>query len=454
MCVYCGELHCYRRSLIAYRAKLEDFSLSPDIDQEAANRINEEALEKMREYHNPSLARLLKFTGYNKVEWKAEGAVVWDINGKEYIDCAGGYGVFNLGHCHPKVVQAVKDQLDLMCLSSKIFVNKPMVDLAEKLAEITPGSLRFSFFCNSGAEAVEGAIKLARMSTKKTEIIAAIDAFHGKTLGALSATGREMYKAPFRPLVGGFVHVPFGDADAIQGAINGKTAAVILEPIQGEGGIIIPPEDYFSKVRKLCTDNDVVLIIDEIQTGLGRTGKMFAIEHYGVEPDIMTLAKALGGGVMPIGAFMGTPKVWSSFAPNPLIITSTFGGNPLACVAAIAAIDAVIEENLAERADRLGQYFMQGLVRLRENYPLIIADVRGKGLMIGLELTKEGLGGLIMPEMARKGITAVYTLNNPKVIRLEPPLVISREQIDRVLKIIEDAVQIAQSKYAALFDRK
>ncbi len=428
--------------------------MSPDFDQKKAAKINDETLEKMRKYHNPSLARLLKFTGYNKVEWKAEGSLVWDIGGKEYIDCAGGYGVFNLGHRHPRVVQAVKEQLDLMGLSSKVFLNKPMVDLAEKLAGIAPGDLKYSFFCNSGAEAVEGAIKLARMSTKRTEIIAAVDAFHGKTLGALSATGREMYKAPFRPLVGGFIHVPFGDAGAIEVAINSKTAAVILEPIQGEGGIIIPPDDYFSKVRNLCTDNDVLLIIDEIQTGLGRTGRMFAIEHYGVEPDIMTLAKALGGGVMPIGAFMGTPKVWSSFAPHPLIITSTFGGNPLACVAANAAIDAVIEEDLAGSAARLGQYLIGELTRIRDRHPLIISEVRGKGLMIGLELAKEGLGGLIMPEMARKGITAVYTLNNPKVIRLEPPLVITEPQIDKVLKIVGDTVQIAQSKYSALFESK
>ncbi len=424
-----------------------------DIDKEEAKIINEESLEKMRTYHNPSLARLLKFTGYGKVEWKAEGAIVKDIDGKEYIDCAGGYGVFSLGHCHPKVVDAVKEQLDLMCLSTKVFINKPMVDLAEKLATITPGNLKFSFFCNSGAEAVEGAIKLARMASKKTRIISTINSFHGKTFGALSASGREAYKAPFRPLVEGFIQVPYGDADAIEEAIDGNTAAVILEPIQGEGGIIVPPADYFSKVRKVCTDNEVLLIIDEIQTGLGRTGKMFAIEHYGVEPDIITLAKALGGGVMPIGAFIGTPKVWSSFAPNPLIITSTFGGNPLACTAASTTIDVVLDEHLVEKAFEMGRYLIEGLRKIRKRYPLIISSVRGKGLMIGVELAKEGLGGLIMPEMARMGMTAVYTLNNPKVIRFEPPLMINKEQVDRVLRIVEDATKIAQSKYSSLFEK-
>jgi putrescine aminotransferase len=328
-----------------------------------------------------------------------------------------------------------------------------MVDLAEKLAQITPGNLKFSFFCNSGAEAVEGAIKLARLATKKTEIISTVNAFHGKTFGALSATGREIYKAPFRPLVGGFVHVPFGDVEAIKEAISEKTAAVILEPIQGEGGIVIPKPDYLPKVRQVCTENNVLLIIDEIQTGLGRTGKMFAVEHYGVEPDIMTVAKALGGGVMPIGAFIGTPKVWSAFAPNPLIITSTFGGNPLACAAASASIDVILEENLCEKAHEMGQYLFKGLEMIRKRYPLIISEVRGKGLMIGLELTKEGLGGLVMPEMAKNGITAVYTLNNPKVIRFEPPLVITKAQIDRVLKVVEDAVEMAKSKYSSLFEK-
>lgn len=427
--------------------------LNPEFDKEEAKRINEESLQKMREYHNPSLARLLKFTGYNTVEWEAKGALVTDVTGKEYIDCAGGYGVFNLGHRHPKVVKAVKKQLDRMPLSAKVFIDKQMVDLAEKLAEITPGNLKFSFFCNSGAEAVEGAIKLARMATKKTEIISTINSFHGKTFGALSATGRDIYKMPFRPLVGGFIHVPFGDPGAIEEVINGKTAAVILEPIQGEGGIIVPKHDYFSEVRRICTENDILLIIDEIQTGLGRTGKMFAIEHFGVDPDIMTLAKALGGGVMPIGAFTATPQVWSAFAPNPLIITSTFGGNPLACAAATAAIDAIIEEDLCKEATEKGHYLTEGLEIVRRRYPLIVSEVRGMGLMIGVELTKEGLGGLILPEMAKNGITAVYTLNNPKVIRFEPPLVVTREQIDRVLQVFEDAVAIAQSKYSSLFEK-
>jgi len=421
------------------------------MENETAKKIAEETFQKTRDYHNPSLARLLKMTGYDTVEWKAQGAVITDVFGKEYIDCAGGYGVFNIGHSHPKVIKAVQEQLKKMSLSSKVFLNKPLADLAELMAKITPGDLQYSFFCNSGAEAVEGALKLARLATGRTKIISTRNAFHGKTFGALSATGRDIYRDPFKPLVGDFIHVPFGDITAMRKTVCEDTAAVIIEPIQGEGGIIIPPDDYLIKLRKICDETGTLLIADEIQTGLGRTGKMFAVDHYGVVPDIITLAKALSGGIIPVGAFVGKPKVWEAFRSNPLIITSTFGGNPLACVAAKAAIEVVLEENLCERAVHLGKYLMAGLRDLQISYPDIISDVRGKGLMIGLELAKEGLGGVVIPEMAREGITAVYTLNNPRVIRFEPPLVITEDQIEKVLMIAEKAVKKAKTMYNRLF---
>ncbi|HDP70320.1 MAG TPA: aspartate aminotransferase family protein [Actinobacteria bacterium] len=421
------------------------------MDNELAKKINQDTLQKMKDYHNPSLVRLLKMTGYDIVEHEAHGAVITDIFGKEYIDCAGGYGVFNIGHSHPKVIKAVREQLKKMSLASKVFLNKPLGDLAELVSKVTPGDLQYSFFCNSGAEAVEGALKLARLATGRTKIISTHNAFHGKTFGALSATGRDIYRDPFKPLVGDFIHVPFGDAMAVKKVICENTAAVIVEPIQGEGGIIIPPDDYLSNLRSICDKSGALLIVDEIQTGLGRTGKMFAVDHYGVVPDIITLAKALSGGVIPIGAFVGTPKVWEAFRSNPLIITSTFGGNPLACVAAKTAIEVVLEENLCERAVQLGKYLMAGLRDLQLSYPDIISEVRGKGLMIGLELTKEGLGGIVIPEMAKEGVTAVYTLNNSKVIRFEPPLVITEDQIEMVLEIVKRAFNKAKSMYNQLF---
>lgn len=399
-----------------------------------------ETMQNYEDYINPAVARLFRFMGLATIEWQAEGVIIRDINGKEYLDCLGGYGVFNCGHRHPKIVQAVIDQLHRMPLSSKILLNKQMADLAKLLADITPGDLCYSFFCNSGTEAVEGALKLAKIHTGKKKIIATQNAFHGKSLGALSATGREMFREPFQPLLSGFVHVPFGDIDALEAMIDEDTAAIILEAIQGEGGIILPPEDYLPRVRQLCDDSGIVMIVDEVQTGLGRTGEMFAVDHYGVVPDVMTLAKALGGGVMPIGAFVARPHLWDKYITSPFLHTSTFGGNPLACAAGAAAIQVVQEERLAEQAAVLGGYFIEQLNKLAVQYPQVIKEVRGKGLLIGLELTKEGAGGLLMAELIEHGILVAYTLNNPKVIRIEPPLVITSEKIDQALRVLDAAL--------------
>ena len=357
-----------------------------------AGKVISETVEKYEKFINPALAKLFRFMGLETLAWEACGHIVRDINGKEYIDCLGGYGVFSLGHRHPKVVETVKRQLDKMALSGKILLDKPMADLAELLAEITPGSLQYSFFGNSGTEAVEGALKLARLHTGRKKIVSTVNAFHGKTFGALSATGREVFREPFMPLLEDFIHIPFGDCKALEDVLDTETAAVIIEPIQGEGGIILPPEGYLPKVRLLCDGYGALLICDEVQTGLGRTGKMFAVEHYGVVPDIITTAKALGGGVMPIGAFTAQPKVWERFIENPFLHTSTFGGNPLACCAAIAAIEVIKEEKLVQKAVVSGEYFLNGLNLLMTKFPAVIKAARGKGLMLGLELMKEGIG--------------------------------------------------------------
>ncbi|MEG6584107.1 aminotransferase class III-fold pyridoxal phosphate-dependent enzyme [Dendrosporobacter sp. 1207_IL3150] len=405
--------------------------------------IISETIEKYEKYINPAIARLFRFMGLATIEWQAEGDIIRDIDGKEYIDCLGGYGVFSLGHRHPKVIEAVKKQLDYMPLSSKVLFNKPMADLSEILAKITPGDLQYSFIGNSGAEAVEGAIKLARVYTGREKVIATANAFHGKTMGALSATGRDVFSRPFRPLLSGFSHVSFGDFSELEKVVDENTAAVILEPIQGEGGIIVPPQDYFAKVRALCDKLGVVLICDEVQTGLGRTGKMFAVDHYGVVPDIITTAKSLGGGVMPIGAFTARPHLWDKYIESPFLHTSTFGGNPLACTAAIAAIEAIIEEKLAEKADQTGRYFIDELNKIQKQFPAVVKEMRGKGLMIGVELTKEGIGGFLMSELIAQGVLVAYTLNNPNVIRIEPPLNISRDRVNKVVGAFRDAIEKA-----------
>ncbi|MCM0759483.1 acetylornithine/succinylornithine family transaminase [Sporomusa sphaeroides DSM 2875] len=406
--------------------------------------IIDETIEKYEQYINPAVAKLFRFMGLSTIEWEAQGNVIRDIDGKEYIDCLGGYGVFSLGHRHPKVVEAVKRQLDLMPMSSKVLFDKPMADLAALMAEITPGDLTYSFFVNSGTEAVEGSLKLAKVHTGRNKIIATVNSFHGKTLGALSATGRDLFRDPFQPLLTGFSHVPFGDIDALRQAVDEETAAVILEPVQGEGGIIVPPAGYLSAVRDICDKTGALLICDEVQSGLGRTGKMFAVEHYGVIPDIITTAKALGGGVMPIGAFTARPAIWDKYITSPFLHTSTFGGNPLACAAAIAAINVIKEEGLVAKAEQSGAYFIGKLTELAHTYPEVVKEVRGQGLMIGVELTKEGIGGLILSEMIDKGVLIAYTLNNPKVIRIEPPLIIEHQQIDYVIAALADALAKAQ----------
>ena len=388
-----------------------------------------------KDYVNPGLARLLQFGGFGDVEESAQGCTVTTMSGAKFLDFVGGFGVFSLGHRHPAVVSAVQSQLERMALSTRTFFNAPQAKLAERLAQIAPGRLQYSFFSNSGTEAVEAALKIARIATGRTDFISAIGGFHGKSMGSLAATGREKYRKPFEPMVPGYDYAPFGDLDAVRAAITDQTAAVIIEPIQGEGGIVTPPPGYLSSLRAICDERQILLIVDEVQTGLGRTGKMFAVEHDNVAPDIMTLAKALSGGVIPIGVTMATPEIWErAFGENPLIHTSTFGGNALACVAAMAAIDTIINEDLCKNADARGEQLLTGLRRIQSEIPDVLTAVRGQGLMVGVEFAVKDVAELTINGMARRGIIAAYTLNNPNVIRFEPPLIVTAAEIQAALQ--------------------
>jgi putrescine aminotransferase len=407
---------------------------------DSESRINH-VIDLYQEYVNPGLASVMRFAGFGDVEESATGCTVRCVSGAEYLDCLGGYGVFTLGHSHPHVVAAVQEQLTRLPLSCRTFFNEPMALLAEKLASIAPKGLQYSFFCNSGTEAVEGAIKIARGATGRTDFVCTVGAFHGKSMGSLAATGRELFRKPFDPMLPGFVHVPFDDVQAVADAIGPNTAAVIVEPIQGEGGIRCPSDDYLPGLRRLCDERGILLILDEVQTGLSRTGAMFACDHWGVAPDIMTLAKALGGGVMPLGAVMATKDIWDkAFGENPLVHTSTFGGNPLACRAGLAALEAIESEGLVERARARGEQMITGLRRIQAAHPDVLVDVRGMGLMIGVEFAVEDYGELSINGMSRRGVVAAYTLNNPKVIRFEPPVIITEEEVDRALKAFEEAL--------------
>jgi putrescine aminotransferase len=402
-----------------------------------------------KEYVNPPLARFMKMAGA-PVETKARGCRVWDHSGKTYLDFCGGYGVFTLGHMHPKVVAAVRAQLDSMALSTRVFFNAQTAALAKALGDLAPGDLQISFFSNSGTEAVEAALKLARLSTKRTRLLSTHNAYHGKTMGSLTATGRDVFKDSFAPLVPRFEHVTFGDLDALAAALP-DAAAFIVEPVQCEGGVIIPPDGYLRGVRELCDKHGALFIADEVQTGLGRTGYRFGVDHDGVVPDIMTLAKGLSGGVVPIGATISKADVWlRAFAKSPLMHTSTFGGNPLACSAGLAALEVMVQERLPERAARLGRYMLEKAHTLARRMPHVIAECRGRGLVVGVELTHEGYGGVIIPECLKAGLTVAYTLNQQKVIRLEPPLVVTQAEIDEAMDIFAQGVARAEQKLGTL----
>ncbi len=360
---------------------------------------------------------------------RGRGARVWDDRGNEYIDCAGGHGVSIVGHCHPAVTEAISRQAAQMVTCPGIFYNDKRALLLARLAELT--GLERTFLCNSGTEAVEGAFKFARLSTGRSGIVATMRGFHGRTMGALSATWEKKYREPFTPLVPGFTHVPFDKIEPMQEAVTDETAAVIVEVVQGEGGVRPGSGEYFSMLRTLCDERGALLIVDEVQTGFGRTGKLFAIQHHALQPDILCLAKGIAGGV-PMGAIaLGTKVTGLSSGVHG----STFGGNPLACAAALATIDVILGEGLPDQAAEKGAYVLE---RLSEIGAPIVREVRGLGLMIGIELktrVQPYLEGLI-----ERGVLALPA--GSTVIRLLPPLTIDDDEIDRVLEALEEVLAL------------
>ena len=408
-----------------------------------------ETFENYKNFINPPLARVMKLSG-SPVEVRASGTTIWDQNGKAYLDFAGGYGVFTLGHSHPRVIAAVREQMERMSLSGKTMFNVVLGRAAKRLAELAPGDLQYSFWCNSGTEALEGAIKLARAATGRAKIVATHDAYHGKTLGALSISGREAFQEPFRPLLADVAHVPFGDAAVLDVALR-DAAAFVVEPVQGEGGVNVPPAGYLRAVREACDRAGALFIADEVQTGLGRCGYLFACERDGVVPDVMTLAKGLSGGIIPVGAFIARPDAWNrAYAKQPLIHTSTFGGSEIACAAALAAMDILIEDDLVSNAQARGAQLLDGCQAIALEYPQVIRQVRGLGLLVGAELTSEGYGGWIIPEMLKAGVTAAWTLNQQRVIRLEPPLIVSEGEVEVALSAFSAGVEAAATKLGRL----
>ena len=364
---------------------------------------------------------------------KGKGTRVWDLEGEEYLDFVSGLAVLNLGHCHPRVVKAIQTQAEKLIHVSNFYYIEPQIQLASLLCKHSFADK--VFFCNSGAEANEGAFKLARkyakekMGKDRYEIITMEGSFHGRTLATLTATGQEKFHKGYEPLMPGFKYIPFNDIGAVKSGINSKTCAVMLEPIQGEGGVNCPSEGYLKALREICDERGVLLIFDEVQVGMGRTGKLFAYEHEGVEPDMLTLAKSLAGGV-PIGALLIKKGIAESF--NPGDHASTFGGNPLATAAGVAALTTILEEGMLENCEKMGDYFLSQLQEIKKKFSFV-EEVRGKGLILGMELRMDGSS--IVNEMMRKKILINCTMGN--VLRFLPPLIVTKEEIDRVVAALE-----------------
>jgi acetylornithine/N-succinyldiaminopimelate aminotransferase len=382
------------------------------------------------------------FNRYKIVLDHGEGAEVWDINGKKYLDFLGGIAVNVLGHNNKALVQAVTEQAGKLIHCSNLYYTKPQADAAAKLVKLS--GLDKAFFANSGAEANEGAIKIARkygynINPEKTEIISAWDSFHGRTLATLTATGQTHYHEGLGPLPAGFTYVHYNDIAELESKISDKTAAVMLETIQGEGGVHTPDGDYLKQVRELCDKHGALLILDEIQAGIGRSGKFFAYENYGIKPDIVTLAKGLAGGV-PIGAFIVTDKVAAAFKPGDH--GTTFGGNPLACAAANVVLDTVPKDEFLKNIQAAGKYFKDKLQELAKKYPNFIVDVRGEGLILGAELAGAEHGRDIVNDCLAKGLIINCTAG--KVLRFIPPLIITTSQIDEAFAVMDEVI----GKYA------
>jgi len=365
---------------------------------------------------------------------RARGSRVWDTDGKEYLDLFAGWGVSGIGYCHPKVVEAIKSQAEKLIHMPNNYYNELQGELAEKISSYSFGGK--CFFCNSGAEAVEGALKLVRRygsSSGRHEVITMENSFHGRTFGALSATGQAKYREGFGPILPGFQYVPFADFSALKNAFSEKTCAVMVEPIQGEGGVHVASREYFKQMKELCSQHDVLLVFDEVQTGAGRTGEYFGYQLYGVEPDVMTLAKLLGGG-FPIGAIVVQPRLAEVLVPGTH--ASTYGGSPLACAAALAVFRAIEEENLLENAKAMGAYLREKLDSLKLKHP-IIKEVRGEGLMLGAELTTNG--SAITAKCMERGLLINCTAGN--VLRFLPAMTVSRQEIDRAIDILDGVLE-------------
>lgn len=423
-------------------------------EEEQAKWIINESKNNFAEHFNRNWLEYRKSVteagDWASVEWSGKGATFTDVMGRKFIDWLGGFGMFDLGWCHPDVVEAVIAQVKRSPMPSQELIDPLRGVLAKLMAEITPGDLKYSWFAASGTESIEAAIKIAKLHTGKSAFISSVKGFHGKTLGSLSLMGKADYREAMGKLYGGQVyHVPFGDASAIENQleicdkVGIGVAAVILEPIQGEAGAIVPPDDFWPRVRAATKKYGVLLIADEVQTGLGRTGKLWGVNHWDITPDIICTAKSLGGGVMPISAVTTTEEIFHEMMyPNPFMHTTTTGGGALACSAAIATINVMLRDKLWEVAAAKGNYLIEKVTELADEFPQMYDKVTGKGLLIGQHFQTPELGYKVASELFKRGVLVSGTLTSAQTIRIEPPLVIEQAEIDEGLNRLRDAVDV------------
>jgi putrescine aminotransferase len=428
-----------------------DLIAGRDLSQEEKQGFIAETLESYEKYYNRGFISYRKSVTeagqFAALEWSGQGSTLRDLLGREYIDCLGGYGIFSAGVNHPKVLKAVTDQMRRMALNSQELLEPWRAALAKTLAEVTPGDLQNSFFINNGTDAIEGAIKLTRLYTRRSTFISTLGGFHGKTMGSLSLMGKASFREPFQAGLQDVRFVPYGDADALEmefrrcEAVGVQIAALVLEPVQGEAGAVVPPADYLPRARELCTRYGALLVIDEIQTGMGRTGRLWGVDHWNVVPDIMCVGKSIGGGVMPLSAFISTPEIWEVMIPNPIIHSTTFGGNPLACAAGLAAIQVTLEEDLPGQAATKGDFLLRELACLQQRYPQVLKEARGKGLLIGMEFPTQEIGWKVAAGLFKRGVLVAGTYSKAQVIRIEPALGIPMDLLREVVGRLEDTFQ-------------
>ena len=428
--------------------------------------IIKESIANFNENVNPGWLEYRKSVSTDSafVEWEDEGEVFKDVYGTEFIDCLGGFGIYACGHGNPEIKKTVRAQLDRYCLHSQELVDPLRGYLAKILAMITPGDLQYSFFTNGGAEAIEMALKLARLATGGKWYISTVGAFHGKSMGAISMGGKAAYREDYIPMIQQVQHVEYGNAAATEAAVKNliavgeKVAAIIVEPIQGEGGVIIPPEGYLKELRRIADDYGCCLIFDEIQTGMGRTGTMWRCDHEGVTPDIMTYGKASSGGIVPITGIIARPWTYEKSGvgtgtegkmfDNPWILGSpTFGGNPLACAAFISTIRFMLEHDIPGEMAKKGDYYMKGLAKLQEKYPTVLKAIRGAGMLICMEFPEAEVGYEVTKGLFARKVMTAGTLVNAKTVRIEPPATQSYETIDKVLEALDGAIADVKKEF-------